>query len=94
MGSQWHCRTTMGERTEKIKLKSWSSHKNKQRSRHYARKRFFLSAALMLVAVYVTAQQYDVLLKSGHVIDPKNGIDTVMGPCNCRRKDREACNKH
>lgn len=32
----------------------------------------------MSVAVYAKAQQYDLLIKNGHVIDPKNKIDTVM----------------
>lgn len=32
----------------------------------------------MSVAVYAPAQQYDLLIKNGHVIDPKNKIDAVM----------------
>lgn len=32
----------------------------------------------MSVAVYANAQQYDLLIKNGHVIDPKNKIDAVM----------------
>ena len=31
-----------------------------------------------LLAVSATAQQYDLLLKGGHVIDPKNNIDRIM----------------
>ncbi|SEJ35070.1 dihydroorotase [Cyclobacterium xiamenense] len=34
---------------------------------------------LLLAGLHTaTAQQYDLLLKNGHVIDPKNGIDAVM----------------
>ncbi len=32
---------------------------------------------LLLAATLATAQQYDILLKNGRVIDPKNGIDQV-----------------
>jgi dihydroorotase len=39
-----------------------------------------LTTALLALgcALSVEAQTYDVLLKGGHVIDPKNGIDRVM----------------
>lgn len=37
--------------------------------------RFF--SALFIAAASVAAQPYDLLLKGGHVIDPKNGIDAV-----------------
>jgi dihydroorotase len=37
-----------------------------------------LSAALLALAYGLNAQNYDTLLKGGHVIDPKNGIDRVM----------------
>jgi len=37
-----------------------------------------LSAALLALACGLHAQTYDTLLKGGHVIDPKNGIDRVM----------------
>ncbi len=37
-----------------------------------------LSAALLALACGLNAQTYDTLLKGGHVIDPKNGIDRVM----------------
>jgi dihydroorotase len=39
-----------------------------------------VSAALLVLACGLNAQQqqYDTLLKGGHVIDPKNGIDRVM----------------
>ena len=33
---------------------------------------------LLLISTTAAAQPYDLLLKNGHVIDPKNGIDTVM----------------
>jgi dihydroorotase len=32
---------------------------------------------LLLCAIPALAQQYDLLLKGGHVIDPKNGVDAV-----------------
>ena len=32
---------------------------------------------LLLSAIPLLAQQYDLVLKGGHVIDPKNGIDAV-----------------
>lgn len=35
-------------------------------------------SALLLCHAAVFAQQYDMLLKGGHVIDPKNNIDRVM----------------
>lgn len=34
--------------------------------------------ALLLIALTATAQQYDLVLHGGHVIDPANGIDAVM----------------
>jgi dihydroorotase len=37
-----------------------------------------LSTALLALACGLHAQTYDALLKGGHVIDPKNGIDRVM----------------
>jgi len=37
-----------------------------------------LSTALLALACGLKAQTYDTLLKGGHVIDPKNGIDRVM----------------
>jgi dihydroorotase len=33
---------------------------------------------LILVSMSLNAQQYDLLLKNGHVIDPKNNIDGKM----------------
>lgn len=33
---------------------------------------------LLLVDVCACAQQYDLLLKNGHVIDPKNNLDAIM----------------
>jgi len=38
----------------------------------------FILASLILLPVAVKAQQYDILLKGGHVIDPKNGINSQM----------------
>src|SRR3974377_1408595 len=35
-------------------------------------------ALLLSMASIVSAQQYDLVLKGGHVIDPANGIDAVM----------------
>ena len=32
----------------------------------------------MSVAAYAPAQQYDLLIINGHVIDPKNKIDAVL----------------
>ena len=37
----------------------------------------FLLGSLLVIPV-VQAQQFDLLIKGGHVIDPKNGIDAVM----------------
>src|SRR5437899_2629617 len=34
-----------------------------------------LSAALLFCALSAPAQQYDLVLRSGHVIDPKNNVD-------------------
>jgi dihydroorotase len=46
---------------------------------HLATKRYLrLSMSLLALACGLSAQPYDTLLKGGHVIDPKNGIDRVM----------------
>ena len=37
---------------------------------------FFLFGALLLQTSF--AQQFDIVLKNGHVIDPKNSIDAIM----------------
>jgi dihydroorotase len=37
-----------------------------------------LSVALLLISICSIAQQYDLLIRQGHVIDPKNNIDAVM----------------
>ena len=36
-----------------------------------------LALTLLLAATALPAQQYDLLLKGGHVIDPKNRLDSV-----------------
>jgi len=36
-----------------------------------------LAPILLLAATTLTAQHYDLLLKGGHVIDPKNRVDSV-----------------
>src|SRR5690242_13272931 len=41
------------------------------------KKAFFL-VALMLSFVVIHAQQYDIVIKNGHVIDPKNHLDSKM----------------
>jgi len=45
--------------------------------RHCIVEKGFLSIILMLVTVCGFAQQYDLLIKNGHVIDPKNNINAV-----------------
>jgi dihydroorotase len=40
--------------------------------------RALLLGSALLLAVSATAQQYDLLLKGGHVIDPRNNIDANM----------------
>ena len=45
--------------------------------RHCIVEKGFLSIILMLVSVCGFAQQYDLLIKNGHVIDPKNNINAV-----------------
>ena len=43
------------------------------------KKRYFLFAALYLLAVFsVQAQSYQTLLKGGHLIDAKNNLNKVM----------------
>lgn len=37
-----------------------------------------LFSVLFLVMVTVQAQEYDIVIKGGHVIDPKNDIDEIM----------------
>lgn len=44
---------------------------------NFVRSVIVLTALLLFTAV-ASAQQYDMLIKGGHVIDPKNGIDQVM----------------
>src|SRR5260370_14849439 len=36
-----------------------------------------LAPILLLAGTALPGQQYDLLLKGGHVIDPKNGVDSV-----------------
>jgi dihydroorotase len=49
------------------------------RREHLAtRRNLRLSTGLLALACGLGAQPYDTLLKGGHVIDPKNGIDRVM----------------
>jgi dihydroorotase len=43
-----------------------------------ATRRFHWRLSIALLACTLNAQQYDTLLKGGHVIDPKNGVDRVM----------------
>jgi len=42
------------------------------------RNKLLLAVVLLFVAGALRAQQYTLLIKDGHVIDPKNGIDAVM----------------
>ena len=48
----------------------------------YMKKQYALLLGLLVFSLGVIAQNtgpiYDVLVKGGHVIDPKNGIDAVM----------------
>src|SRR4051794_2458049 len=46
--------------------------------RNFPVMRAFLLGSALLLAASATAQQYDLLLKGGHVIDPKNNIDATM----------------
>src|SRR6187200_93608 len=39
---------------------------------------FILFASLCLCIISLRAQNFDFLLKGGHVIDPKNNIDALM----------------
>ena len=39
---------------------------------------FCTFGALLFIQTGIHAQQYDLLLKGGHLIDPKNGINSVM----------------
>ena len=39
---------------------------------------FMLVSSLLVLTDTVQAQQIDILLKGGHVIDPKNGINSPM----------------
>ena len=56
-------------------------------------KRLAIVAAAVLFTNVAWAQpQYDLLLKGGHVIDPRNGIDAVMDVADRGRQDR-ACRR-
>ena len=37
-----------------------------------------LSLALVLISGLLSAQNYDIVIKGGHIIDPVNNIDQVM----------------
>ena len=37
-----------------------------------------LPLALLLISTSLLAQQYDIVIKGGHLIDPANEIDQVM----------------
>ena len=39
---------------------------------------FVLVVLLIFLTNTVSAQSYDIVIKGGHVIDPKNNIDAVM----------------
>lgn len=39
---------------------------------------FWIGFGLLLLSLILTAQEIDLLINDGHVIDPKNGIDAVM----------------
>ena len=39
---------------------------------------FILSATLLTVSCFISAQNYNTIIKGGHVIDPKNNIDAIM----------------
>ena len=41
-------------------------------------KTFSISAILLAMTFFVNAQIYSVIIKGGHVIDPKNNIDGIM----------------
>jgi dihydroorotase len=45
---------------------------------HVARVGIFSITFYCFISSLAVAQQYDLLLKNGHVIDPKNGVDTMM----------------
>jgi dihydroorotase len=40
--------------------------------------KFLLLIAALMMTVFVKAQTYNIVIKGGHVIDPKNNIDEVM----------------
>ena len=42
----------------------------------------------------VSSQSYDIVIKGGHVIDPKNNIDAVMDVAIKRWKNYAAGKKH
>src|SRR3954463_976439 len=42
------------------------------------KKNFFFLFLLICSTILVQAQAYSIVIKDGHVIDPKNNIDTVM----------------
>ena len=41
-------------------------------------KTFAISAILLAMTFFVNAQNYSIIIKGGHVIDPKNKIDGIM----------------
>lgn len=47
-------------------------------SPRFFRSHWLLLLLILIFPVFLQAQQYDLLLKGGHVIDPKNSINAVM----------------
>jgi dihydroorotase len=60
-------------------------------------KHLLFFALLFSVCFSVQAQSpkpYNIVIKGGHVIDPKNNINTVMDVAIKGRKSCHACKKH
>ena len=41
-------------------------------------KRLLLSTGIILLSLAVSAQNYNIVIKGGRVVDPKNNIDEVL----------------
>ena len=77
MGPQRHCRPAMGAGIEEVTMINFRAY-NHHGNGHRVAGSCMLSVMLVSVALLSSAQPYDLLIRQGHVIDPKNKIDAVM----------------
>ena len=67
----------MGRRNEKRSMKNQSAYQVTPSGSIRVAGRVFFAVMLIFVTIFTDAQQYDLLIKNGHVIDPKNKLDAI-----------------